>query len=314
MKKEIEIAPMLDWTDSFFRQFIRQITHHAPLYTEMIAEKALAFGDSQKFLLYEKIEQPLIIQIGGSNPSLMAKAALLAKEKGFSAFNINAGCPSERVQNGDFGACLMAEPEKIATCIHAIKQNVDIPVTVKTRIALDTPQDKTDGFDACCHFIECIANAGCQKFIIHARKARLTGFTPKENRQKLPLHYDVVYRIKEKFPELYILGNGNITSIQDIQTHLQYLDGVMIGRWAYANPYALKDIDALFYKDKHPVLTRTQIVENLLPLIQQEAKPLNKTRHLMGLYFGTPVSKKWKQTIMENKIEAILSFLKEHQE
>ena len=311
IKKEIEIAPMLDWTDSFFRQFMRQITHHALLYTEMIAENALVYGNQEKLLAYEKTEQPLVLQIGGSDEILMAKATKIAQEKGFFAININAGCPSERVQSGAFGACLMAEPEKVATCIKAMQQACDIPITVKTRIALDNPKDQTDGFEACQRFIEKITEAGCKKVIIHARKARLKGLTPKENRQKLPLNYDVVYRIKETFPDVFISINGNISSLEDIQNHLRYVDGVMIGRWAYGNPYALKEIDSVFYNDNHPILTRKQIIENLLPIIEKSDKPLHLTRHLMGLYFATPCSRMWKQAIMENSIQAIEKFLKQ---
>jgi len=313
MRKEIEIAPMLDWTDTLFRQFMRQITVHAPLYTEMIAEQALVYGNREKLLQYDTIEQPLVLQVGGSDEMLMAKAAKIANQNHFQAININAGCPSQRVQSGSFGACLMATPEKVAACIHAMMSESDIPITVKTRIALDTPDDITDGFDACCRFVEATANAGCHKLIIHARKARLKNLTPKENRQKLPLNYDVVYRIKQAFPELEILINGNILSVQDIQTHLLHTDGVMIGRWAYANPYALSQIDNLFYADNHPILSRTQIIQNMLPLILQQRKPLIVTRHMMGLYFGTEYAKKWKQAVMENTTTALELFLKNAQ-
>ncbi len=309
MKKEIEIAPMLDWTDSFFRLLMRQITHHAPRYTEMIAEKTLAFGDKDRLLFFDKTELPLVLQIGGSDPKLMTDGAQEAKLRGFSAVNINAGCPSLRVQSGEFGACLMETPQKVASCVKAMKNAVDIPITIKTRIALDSPQDQTDGFDACCRFVEMNANAGCEKFIIHARKARLKGLTPKENRQKLPLNYEVVYRVKEKFPELFISINGNILSIEEIQKHLNYVDGVMIGRWAYANPYALSAIDSLFYNDSHTLLSRKQIVENLLPVIEKQEKPLHLTRHLLGLYKGTPLSKQWKQAIMTNTVQALQSVI-----
>ena len=185
-----------------------------------------------------------------------------------------------------------------------------LPISIKTRIAIDSPEDSSDGFDACCNFIEKTANAGCQKFIIHARKARLKGLTPKENRQKLPLNYPLVYKIKETFPELEILINGQILSIEEIKRHLSYVDGVMIGRWAYANPYDLSNIDMLFYQDNHPVLSRQQIICNLLPLIEKEEKPLHLTRHLMGLYAKTPLSKLWKQTLLSNKINEIENFIK----
>ena len=237
MVKEIQIAPMLDWTDSFFRQFFRLINRRATLYTEMTAEKAIVFGNADKWLAYQDTEQPLILQVGGSTPDLMAKVAQIAEEKSFKGININAGCPSERVFAGAFGACLMAQPQKVADCIRAMKNETSLPISVKTRIALDLPEDKTDGFDACCRFIETTANAGCRDFIIHARKARLKGLTPKENRQKLPLNYPLVYRIKQTFPELNIIINGQILSVDEINNHLQYMDGVMIGRWAYASPY-----------------------------------------------------------------------------
>ena len=308
MQKQIEIAPMLDWTDTFFRQFFRLISHHAPLYTEMIAEQALAHGDIEKLLSFNPVEQPLILQVGGSSPDLMANAAQLAEQKGFQAININAGCPSERVQAGAFGACLMACPQQVTDCVKAMKAKTKLPVTIKTRIALDDKNDSTDGFDACCRFVEATANAGCQRFIIHARKARLKGLTPKENRQKLPIDYSVVYRIKEKFPELEILINGQILSIEEIQTHLKYTDGVMIGRWAYADPYGLADIDKLFYNDNHPVLSRKEIIEHLLPVIETYEKPLHATRHLMGLYAKTPLSRKWKQTLLENNLSKIYEF------
>ena len=310
MQKQIEIAPMLDWTDSFFRQFFRLISHHTPLYTEMIAEQALAHENAEKLLSFNSVEQPLVLQVGGSTPSLMANAAILAQQKGFQAININAGCPSERVQAGAFGACLMAEPQKIANCVKAIKQETQIPITIKTRIALDTPSDSTDGFDSCCNFIETTANAGCKRFIIHARKARLKGLTPKENRQKLPLNYPLVYRIKEKFPQLEILINGQVLSVNEIKEHLKYVDGVMIGRWAYAHPYDLIDIDRIFYNDKHPNLSRNEIIQKLLPLIEKCEKPLHLTRHLMGLYTKTPLSKKWKQVLLENNINSIEGFIK----
>ena len=313
MLSEIQIAPMLDWTDSFFRQFIRLITHRVTLYTEMIAEKAVIYGDADKLLKFTQIEQPLILQIGGSTPLLMAQCSKIAEKKGFQGININAGCPSERVFAGAFGACLMAEPKKVASCIKAMKEETHLPISVKTRISLDIPEDKTDGFDACCRFIETNANAGCVRFIIHARKARLKGLTPKENRQKLALNYPLVYKIKKYFPEVEILINGQILSLSEINEHLKYTDGAMIGRWAYADPYALKDIDSLYYQDNHPILSREEIILTLLPIIERYSKPLSATRHLMGLYAKTPLSKQWKQTLLINKINEIEKFLQKNQ-
>ena len=264
----------------------------------------------EKLLFFAPKEQPLILQVGGSTPNLMANAARLAEQKGFKAININAGCPSERVLAGSFGACLMNEPHLLADCIKSMQQETKLPISIKTRIALDTPNDSTDGFDKCCRFIETTANAGCKRFIIHARKTRLKGLTPKENRQKLPLNYPLVYRVKEKFPKLEILINGQILSIDDIQEHLKHTDGVMIGRWAYAKPYDLVQIDKLFYNDDHPILSREQIIEQLLPLIEKYEKPLHATRHLMGLYANTPFSRVWKQTLLENNLGKIEEFLK----
>lgn len=312
MQKQIEIAPMLDWTDSFFRRFFRLISRHAPLYTEMVAEQALAHGDVERLLFFDSVEQPITLQVGGSTPDLMVNAAHLAEQNKFQAININAGCPSERVLAGSFGACLMDRPQKVADCVKAIKQETKIPVSIKTRIALDDKNDSTDGFDKCCHFIETTANAGCKRFIIHARKARLKGLTPKENRQKLPLNYPLVYRVKEKFPELEILINGQILSINEIQEHLKHTDGVMIGRWAYSKPYDLVQIDKLFYNDDHPILSREQIIEQLFPLLERCERPLYVARHLMGLYAGTPFSKKWKQTLLKNDLKQIEDFLQKN--
>ena len=205
---------------ALFRRFFRLISRHAPLYTEMTAEQAIAFGNLEKLLFFDAVEQPLILQVGGSTPHFMANAITIAQEKNFSGININAGCPSERVQAGAFGACLMQTPEKVADCVKEMKKTSKLPISIKTRIAIDSPEDSSDGFDACCNFIEKTANAGCQKFIIHARKARLKGLTPKENRQKLPLNYPLVYKIKETFPELEILINGQILSIEEIKRHL----------------------------------------------------------------------------------------------
>jgi tRNA-dihydrouridine synthase A len=186
---------MLDWTDTFFRQFFRLISRHATLYTEMTAEKAITYGNTEKLLTFKEIEHPLILQVGGSTPDLMAVCAKIANEKNFDGININAGCPSERVFSGSFGACLMDEPEKVALCVNTMKQETDLPISIKTRIALDKKEDTSNGFDACCRFIETTSKAGCTNFIIHARKARLKGLTPKENRQKLPLNYPLVYKI-----------------------------------------------------------------------------------------------------------------------
>ena len=310
MKKEISIAPMLDLTDSFFRQYVRMITQKATLYTEMIAEQAILKGNRDKLLSFHPSEQPLVLQIGGSTPQIMAEDIQIAEDYGYREVNINAGCPSERVQAGAFGACLMAHPKQIADCLKQMEKVSKLPISIKTRIALETPENKEeDGYKELKHFVKITSEAGCQKFIIHARKARLKGLSPKENRQKLPLNYDVVYRLKEEFPELNIQINGNITSIEEIKHHLQFVDGVMIGRKAYTDSYFLREVDSLFYGSRQPVLSREQIIKNIIPLLAQQRNPLSASRHLMGLYYKTPVAKLWKQTLMKNDLTAISNFL-----
>ena len=245
MKEKIEIAPMLDLTDKYFRYFLRQICRRATLYTEMIAEQALCFGDYKKLLSFEKQEAPIVLQLGGSHPEMMAQAAQMGEDFGYTAININAGCPSERVRMGDFGACLIPFPEKIADCVSKMKDKTHLDITVKTRLALD---DEPNIEQALHRFVKIISQAGVHKFIIHARTARLS-MSPLQNRTKLPLHYDYVYRLKEAFPQLSIFINGDISSMSAIQEHLHHTDGVMIGRWAYTQPFALKDIDSVFYQD-----------------------------------------------------------------
>ena len=311
MKEEVSIAPMLDWTDSFFRQFIRLITQKATLYTEMIAEQAILRGNQDKLLAFPSVENPLVLQVGGSTPKAMATIAKIAEIYGYKGLNINAGCPSERVQAGAFGACLMAKPEKVARCLEQMQKASHIPLSIKTRIALETPKNKdTDGYDDLKKFVKITSEAGCRKFIIHARKARLTGLSPKENRQILPLNYEAVYRLKDDFPRLNIQINGNIGSVEEIKHHLKFVDGVMIGRKAYADPYFLSQIDSIFYGQKHRIPTREQIIRSVLPLLENREKPLSVTRHLMGLYYKTPLSKQWKQTLMKNDLSAIIEFLK----
>lgn len=310
MQKEISIAPMLDWTDRHFRFFLRQICRHALLYTEMINEHAIVLGDKNRLLAFDALEQPLALQIGGSTPNLMAECAAIAQDAGFAEININAGCPSTRVQAGTFGACLMATPDLVARCIDAMQKRTTVPITVKTRIALEGPGD---GYTELCRFVQTVQAAGCRKFIIHARKARLKGLTPKENREKMPLNYPLVYRLKQDFPHLTIIINGNITSLDAIEAHLTQTDGVMIGRRAYADPYFLATVDNRYYHDTHPILSREEIIEHMIPYFEnqmaQGIKLHTMTRHLMGLYYQQPRSKEFKQTLMQNDLEALKAFL-----
>ncbi len=311
MQKEISIAPMLDWTDCHFRFFLRQICHHALLYTEMINEHAIVMGNKERILSFNTLEKPLVLQIGGSNPELMAQSASIAEEYGFQEININAGCPSERVQAGEFGASLMAKPELIAFCIEKMRAKTRLPITIKTRIALEGPGD---GHKELNHFIQTISSVGCKKFIIHARKARLKGLSPKENREKMPLNYPLVYQIKEEFPNLQIIINGNITSFEEIDSHLEKTDGVMIGRYAYANPYFLALIDSKYYSDNHAIPTREEIIENMIPYLEDKLKQGIKlhamTRHMMGLYYKQPRAKEFKKTIMTSDLNELKNFLK----
>ena len=307
MAKEIEIAPMLDLTDSHFRFFLRQICRRATLYTEMIAEQALRFGDYKKLLSFQKEEAPLVLQVGGSHPEMMAQAARMAEDFGYAAVNINAGCPSERVRMGDFGACLIPFPKKIADCVVKMKAQTRLDVTVKTRLALD---DEKDVEGALHNFVRILSQAGVRKFIIHARTARLT-MSPLQNRTKLPLHYDYVYRLKKAFERLNIVINGNIASMEDIQEHLLHTNGVMIGRWAYTQPFALKDIDATFYQDTHPCPSREEVAQTMLAYILRhtEVNPSCIMRHMMGLYYSTPYAKKWRSALTTRDPSAIKEFL-----
>lgn len=306
----ISIAPMLDWTDRHFRYFLRLICKNAMFYSEMIAAPALILGDREKLLAYDTAEHPLALQVGGSDPHLMAKCAKYAEEWGYKAININAGCPSSRVQSGKFGAILMKTPEVVADCVNAMSATVKIPVTVKTRISLNTAAG--DGFEDLFHFADLVRKAGCHHLIIHARQAKLN-WSPKDNRDRLPLNYELVYRLKKSFPDMFITINGNIKTMDDISNHLKQVNGVMIGRFAYGNPYALRELDKMFWNDNHPILTRTQILEKMIPYIEKFQGPKHHiTHHLLGLYHGEPHAKIYKQIMATGDIEALKTFIKEN--
>ena len=303
----ISVAPMLDWTDRHFRFFLRLICKHPMFYTEMIACPALILGDRQKLLAYNPTEHPLTLQVGGSDPKMMALCAEMAEDYGYLGININAGCPSSRVQSGRFGAILMKTPEIVADCVSKMRSKVHIPVSVKTRIALS---DTTgDGFDELFHFTNLMVKAGCRHLIIHARKAKLN-ISPKDNRQKLPLNYNAVYCLKRSFPDIFITINGNITSLDNIQTHLSHTDGVMIGRAAYGNPYMLSMVDSHFFGDQHPIPTRLEILEAFLPYLEQNQEKLPIILpHLMGLFHGEPNAKIYRQVLMSKDITSIKTFI-----
>lgn len=291
---------MMDWTDRHCRYFLRQISQHILLYTEMMTTGAILHGDKDYLLKYHPQEQPLAIQLGGSHPQELAECAKIAEQHGFIEINLNVGCPSDRVSKGKIGACLMAEPELVGQCVQAMQAAVNIPVTVKTRIGIDD----LDSYDYFKHFIETVAKAGCQHFIIHARKAWLNGLSPKENREIPPLRYDVVQQLKQDFPELSIVLNGGISNVNEIQNHLQIFDGVMLGRAAYHDPYLLAEFDQLFYASSNAIKTREQIVQDMLPYITEEiangAKLNHITRHMMGLFHGQKGGRLWRRYLSEH--------------
>ena len=292
------IAPMLDWTDKHCRYFHRLLSQHAVLYTEMVTTGAIIHG-SGDYLAFNEEEHPLVLQLGGSNPADMAHCAKLAEQRGYDAVNINVGCPSDRVQNGMFGACLMAQPQLVADCIKAMQDVVDIPVTVKTRIGIDD----SDEYQFLQDFVATIADAGCQQLVVHARKAWLKGLSPKENRDIPPLNYQRVYQLKHDFPQLDISINGGIKTLQQAREQLQYLDGVMVGREAYSNPLLLSEVDALIYGSTTTPLTAHQVVQQMLPYIerqmQQGARFWHIARHMLGLFQGVPGARQWRRLLSE---------------
>ncbi|MGD8589386.1 MAG: tRNA dihydrouridine(20/20a) synthase DusA [Chromatiales bacterium] len=295
----LSVAPMLDWTDRHFRYFARLISRHTRLYTEMITTGALLHGDRQRFLAHDPGEHPLAIQLGGSEPRDLAECARMAALAGFDEVNLNVGCPSDRVQNGRFGACLMAEPLLVAECVRAMKESVEIPVTLKSRIGID----EQDSYEELCRFIEAQIAAGCDHFIIHARKAWLQGLSPKQNREIPPLRYAVVHQLKRDFPEQGFSLNGGIQNLTQAQEQLQIVDGVMIGRAVYHDPWLLAQADRLIFDDPHPLPSRHQVLESFLPYVEQQLQngmALKQiTRHILGLFHGCPGAKAWRRLISE---------------
>jgi len=295
------IAPMLDWTTKHCRYFHRLLSQHSLLYTEMVTTGALIHGDHHRFLHKDATENPVAFQLGGSNARELALCAKMAEDYGYDEVNLNVGCPSDRVQNGRFGACLMAEPELVAECVAAMNQAVKIPVTVKSRIGIDD----RDSYEELVHFIDTIAKAGCTTFIVHARKAWLSGLSPKQNRDVPPLRYDVVYALKQQFTHLNIIINGGITTLEQAETMLEQVDGVMVGREVYHNPYLLAEVDQRLYGASYSPVTRQDVVEQLIPYIQQQLlNPqvrLNSiTRHILGLFHGEYGARLWRRHLSEN--------------
>jgi tRNA-dihydrouridine synthase A len=301
LDRRFAIAPMMDWSDHNCRYFWRLLTRRALLYTEMVTTGALIHGDRERFLHYNPEEHPVALQLGGSDPDELARCARWAQDWGYDEVNLNCGCPSDRVQSGRFGACLMGEPGLVADCVAAMLDSCDIPVTVKHRIGID----QMESYDELVGFLEPIAAAGCRVFIVHARKAWLQGLSPRENREIPPLNYPWVYRLKRDFPNLTIVLNGGIQSLEECQAHLEHVDGVMLGREAYQNPWLLARVDeVLFGAPENPAASRDEVVRALLPYTERQLAQggrLNHiTRHILGLYQGVPGARKFRRHLSEN--------------
>jgi len=309
MKPLISVAPMMDCTDRHDRFFLRLISKNVMLYTEMIATKSALHGDRKKILGYSQEEKPLALQVGGSDKNELAEVAKIAEDMGYDEININLGCPSKKVQKNKFGACLMKEPNLVSECINKMINSCNIPVTAKTRIGFDNTED----FEYLNKFVLKIKEAGCKTIILHARKAILTGLTPKQNLNIPKLNYEMVYKIKKENPDLKIIINGGISKIQEIKNHLKLCDGVMIGRAIYQNPYFLVDIEKeIFNENNNP--TREEVAEKLLKYLEREVKLGTKVNHVMrhtvGLYHGQIGSKNWKRYLSNNMMARDSDFQK----
>jgi tRNA-dihydrouridine synthase A len=299
----LSVAPMMDRTDRHFRYFMRQITRRTLLYTEMVTSAAILHGDRQHLLGFSPEERPLALQVGGDSPADLAECARIAEAMGYDEINLNVGCPSSRVQDGHFGACLMAQPERVADCVQAMMQATALPVTVKHRIGIDD----RDRYEDMTEFVRIVAAAGCQRFTVHARKAWLQGLSPKENRDIPPLRYGDVHRLKQDFPDLIIEINGGITTLNQAQQQLTAVDAVMIGRAAYDNPYLFATADRQFYGETTDIPSRQAIVAAMLPYIDfwtGNGLKLNKiTRHMLQLFAGQPGSRAWKRILTEKSCQ-----------
>ena len=295
----VAVAPMMDWTDRHCRYFLRTLSPRARLYTEMVTAAAIHHGDYTALLEFDAAEHPVALQVGGSDPVLMAEAARRGAEFGYDEININVGCPSDRVQSGQFGACLMARPEVVADCLRAMQAEVDVPVTVKTRIGIDDE----DNYAFLRRFVDVLADAGCRKFIVHARLAILEGLSPKENRSVPPLRYERVFRLKDDLPELEIVLNGGLTTVGQVDEVLDRVDGVMIGRQAYHDPYFLAMLEQHLNPHWRPP-NRHTVVARMLPYIEKElarGERLGRiTRHMLGLFAGQPGARAWRRYISEH--------------
>ncbi|WP_374439735.1 tRNA dihydrouridine(20/20a) synthase DusA [Pseudomonas panipatensis] len=295
--RRFSVAPMMDWTDRHCRYFLRQLSSHALLYTEMVTTGALLHGDSHRFLRHDECEHPLALQLGGSVPVELAAAARMAEQAGYDEVNLNVGCPSDRVQHNMIGACLMAHPALVADCVKAMRDAVGIAVTVKHRIGING----RDSYAELCDFVGQVRDAGCRSFTVHARIAILEGLSPKENREVPPLRYEVAAQLKHDFPELEIILNGGIKTLEECREHLRTFDGVMLGREAYHNPYLLAQVDAALYGAETPVIGRAEALARMRPYIERhiaEGGAMHHvTRHVLGLGQGFPGARRFRQLL-----------------
>ncbi|AWB68619.1 tRNA dihydrouridine(20/20a) synthase DusA [Saccharobesus litoralis] len=295
------VAPMLDWTDKHCRYFYRLMTKHAVLYTEMVTTGAVIHGQND-YLAYDQAEHPVVLQLGGSDPVAMAECAIKATDYGYDEININVGCPSDRVQNGAFGACLMAQPQLVAECVEKMRSVTSTPITVKTRIGIDD----FDSYEFLTDFVKSNIDAGCEHFIIHARKAWLQGLSPKQNREIPELNYSRVYQLKNDFPQLTISLNGGVETFEQIDQHLPHVDGVMLGRAVYQNPYMLTEVDARLYGQAASTLSREEVALAIMPYIEQQvsndprATTWHIVRHMLNLFNGQPGARAWRRYLSEN--------------
>jgi tRNA-dihydrouridine synthase A len=291
---------MMERTDRHCRYFLRLLSHHALLYTEMVTADAVLHGDKERLLGFDASEQPVALQLGGSDPNKLAEASRIGEGFGYGEINLNIGCPSDRVQSGRFGACLMAEPRLVAECVSAMRGAVSVPVTVKCRIGIDD-QDAEVSLDG---FIDVVADAGCTSFVVHARKAWLDGLSPKENREVPPLDYDRVWRLKARRPELTIAINGGIETLSDAKAHLERVDGVMVGRASYADPYLLAEVDREIFGSNAPTPSRLDVLDRFMPYVEAELAKgvrLNQmTRHILGLFHGVARARLFRRYLAEN--------------
>lgn len=300
ISRKLSVAPMMDWTDRHARYFLRLISKQTLLYTEMVTTGAVIHGDREKLLGFDLAEKNIALQLGGCDPKALAECVKIGEDYGYDEINLNVGCPSDRVQSGRIGACLMADPELVRDCIAAMKSVTSLPVTVKHRIGIDDQ----DSYEQLCQFVEIVAESQCDSFIVHARKAILSGLSPKQNRQVPPINYPFVYQLKKDFPELEIIINGEIKTLEQTHHHLEKVDGVMIGREAYSNPYILATVDQEVFAVKDMPLSRIEIVHQLIPYVENHLAAGRKlqhiTRHILGLFHAQPNGKLWRRHLSES--------------